>query len=84
MLHFSKGCRRKLCHGGDPSRKGRDQTGWVFLVVFFGFCFVLFFPLAFSEFGKFVSEAEQESSILPVCSGVNWFLFEIFTGREHQ
>lgn len=72
-----QGMQEEAVPWGDPSRKGRHQTGWVFL-------FLFFFALAFSEFGKFLSEAEQESSILPVCSGVNWFLFEIFTGWEHQ
>lgn len=71
-MHFSKGCRRELCDGG-PKQKGKASK-----------CVFFFFPVAFSEFRKFVSEAEQGSSVLPVCSGVNWFLFEIFTGWEHQ
>lgn len=73
MVHFSKGCRSKLCDGGTQAERESIEV-W----------FCGFFPLAFSKFRKFVSEAEQGSSVLPVCSGVNWFLFEIFTGWEHQ
>lgn len=38
----------------------------------------------FSKFGKFISEGQEQNSFFPARSGVNWFLFEIFTGWEHQ